>query len=105
LWITKQSACEISLHSLSQALTGESGKFGPDDFERLVDNIDRAMFAFESTSNHAVIRIYRKGVMQAEAQGQGPSADLASIASVVSDPDEDTLLSQHQNENLFLVYL
>jgi hypothetical protein len=81
------------------------GAFRQHDFEQLVEDIDRAMHFFESTSNHAIMRIYRKSIFEAEALGHGPSVDHTSNTSLVTDPEDEKVVSQHQNENLFLVYL
>jgi hypothetical protein len=100
-----QTACEASFRSLSQALANGSGPFHSEDFERLTEDLERAMHTFESTSSHAIVRIYRKGLFEAEALAHRASADLASVASLVTDAEVERMVSQHQNENLFLVYL
>ncbi|CDO69695.1 hypothetical protein BN946_scf184851.g83 [Trametes cinnabarina] len=63
------------------------------DFQELSENVERALFTFESTSNHAVIRLYR-------SSGNGYDS-RASIASLNSD---NLVLSGDESENIFLVY-
>ncbi|TBU24665.1 Fusaric acid resistance protein-like-domain-containing protein [Dichomitus squalens] len=67
----------------------------PADFAELSDNIERALFAFESTSNHAVLRMYRSG--QAVALEH-------SRSSIASFPSENQLLMGDESETIFLVY-
>jgi hypothetical protein len=67
------------------------------EFHALVDGIERALYAFESTSNHAVMRLYRR-------------TDVTSTASwgSVGDGslgDGNIVLTGSESENVFLVYL
>jgi hypothetical protein len=89
------------LKTLSEALQNTSMNF--EAFAALVEDIDHAMKAFESTSNQAMMRIYRKGVFQPETHGHG--ADRMSTVSCTTELEESSFLSESQNENLFLVYL
>jgi hypothetical protein len=41
----------------------------PQEFSELVDNIEAALVRFESTSNHAVLRVYMRNDMQNQAIG------------------------------------
>jgi len=50
----------------------------PQEFSELVDNIEAALVRFESTSNHAVLRVYMRN---------------------------DNAVMENDNESLFLVYL
>lgn len=60
----------------------------PHEFSELVDEIEAALIRFESTSNHAVLKLYRR------------SDEIKSPSS------HDPLRSQDSdNENVFLVYL
>ncbi|KAJ7049969.1 Fusaric acid resistance protein-like-domain-containing protein [Mycena amicta] len=64
------------------------------EFLELVDGIERALSQFEVTSNHAVLRLYRRS-----AVAEMPSDLRESIYS------EDTqVLSGSENEHVFLVY-
>jgi hypothetical protein len=56
------------------------------EFGELAEWIQRALFTFESTSNHAVMRLYRTGAV---------------------DPtkDENAILTGSQGEQVFLMYL
>ena len=62
----------------------------PDEFHQLADGIERALFVFESTSNHAVMRLYRK--------------TTSSNIFAPSDVD-DSAYTGNDNEHVFLVYL
>ena len=69
-----------------------------DEFVELTNGIQRALFAFDSTSNHAVLRLYNR------IDAQGPTSH-ASIASASTDDNADPFLSVSDNEHVFLVYL
>ncbi|KAJ7252108.1 Fusaric acid resistance protein-like-domain-containing protein [Mycena haematopus] len=67
------------------------------EFLELVDGIERALVRFESTSNHAVLRLYRRS-----AASEFPS-DLRD--SMYTEHTENTeVLSGAENEHVFLVY-
>ena len=57
----------------------------------MMDVLERALFTFESTSNHAVVRLYRKST--------------ASEDSVASLSEENSILAGAHSESVFLVYL
>lgn len=65
-------------------------------FTELAEDVERALFTFESTSNHAVLRMYRSG------QAAGLEQSQSSIASL--QPENQILLGD-ESENVFLVYL
>ncbi|KAF9237441.1 Fusaric acid resistance protein-like-domain-containing protein [Melanogaster broomeanus] len=56
------------------------------DFHKIIDGIDRALFTFESTSNHAVLRLYRRSNFSSE-----PSRD-------------NPLMADTEQEHIFLIY-
>ncbi|KAI0351344.1 hypothetical protein OH77DRAFT_1411233 [Trametes cingulata] len=64
------------------------------DFHELSENVERALFTFESTSNHAVLRLYRSGNISGVDS-------RASIASLTSD---NQVLAGDEGENVFLLY-
>ncbi|KAI0630649.1 Fusaric acid resistance protein-like-domain-containing protein [Trametes polyzona] len=66
----------------------------PADFHELSENVERALFTFESTSNHAVLRLYRSGNM----------SGLDSRASIASLTSDNQALTGDESENIFLVY-
>lgn len=66
----------------------------PQDFHVIIDNIERALSTFESTANHALLRIYRYSNF-------APS----SRNSVSSAPDDNQALADNEQENVFIVYL
>ncbi|KAJ6538778.1 Fusaric acid resistance protein-like-domain-containing protein [Mycena vulgaris] len=68
--------------------------FQPHEFLELVDGIERALVRFESTSNHAVLRLYRRS-----AASEFP-ADLRDSAYT----ENTEVLSNADNEHVFLVY-
>lgn len=65
------------------------------DFVEIADSIERALFTFESTSNHAVLRMYRSG----NVSGVDSRASIASLTS------DNQILMGDESENVFLVYL
>ncbi len=67
----------------------------PSDFVELADSIERALYTFESTSNHAVLRMYRSGNVSCVDS-------RASIASLTSD---NPVLMGDESEHVFLAYL
>lgn len=64
----------------------------PRDFHKIMDGIDRALVTFETTSNYAVVRLYKQSYF-ASAQKSTPS------------PEENPLLTESEHEHIFLVYL
>ena len=69
----------------------------PEEFHELADQLERALFTFESTSNHAVLRLYRKGA--------GTSTIDESIESLRASADDNSVLMGAESESIFLVYL
>lgn len=68
----------------------------PEEFHVLVDQLEKALFQFESTSNHAVLRLYRRGV------GSNLEESMDSLRSAA---EENSVLMGSDSENIFLVYL
>jgi hypothetical protein len=93
-----QRTCTASLRRLREAFAQSQhvqreSPFQPHDFHVLIDEIERALFAFESTSNHAVMRLYRR-------------SDFSSHPAEGSfDPQENTILTNSEHEHVFLLYL
>lgn len=69
-----------------------------DGFIELTSGIERALFEFDSTSNHAVLRLYNR----VNAHGL---TSHATTASATTDDNPDPFLSGSDNEHVFLVYL
>ncbi|KAI0745606.1 Fusaric acid resistance protein-like-domain-containing protein [Earliella scabrosa] len=69
----------------------------PTDFVEIADSIERALFTFESTSNHAVLRMYRNGNISV-------SNSRASIGSFGSAGSDNQMLLGDESENVFLAY-
>ena len=67
-----------------------SEEMQPHEFSELVDEIEAALTRFESTSNHAVLRFYRRNDEAKSTASHDP----------LSHPIRDS-----DNENVFLVYL
>ncbi|KAF4597849.1 hypothetical protein EYR38_006240 [Pleurotus pulmonarius] len=82
----------------------------PQDFMDLVEGLERALLRFESTSNHAVLRLYRKSdLISASVTAQGEAFMSASSSSWKSDGEkekekEGNIFTQGDNEHVFLVY-
>ncbi|THG95980.1 hypothetical protein EW026_g5766 [Hermanssonia centrifuga] len=89
------STCTGSLKRLREAFNERKlpsiQELKPEEFHELADSLERALFTFESTSNHAVLRLYRKSATSAET----------SIASLT---DENSVLNGSDSESIFLVY-
>lgn len=75
----------------------------PYEFSELVEGIEAALVRFESTSNHAVLRLFRRSDMSSSAHPTSPTAspDLRSGRQL----EENGFLSPADNEHVFLVYL
>ncbi|KAJ3519837.1 hypothetical protein NMY22_g13018 [Coprinellus aureogranulatus] len=82
----------------------------PQDFIELAEGIERALVRFESTSNHALLRIYRKGSQHPAASNfRGKSPDLSisvteSNFSRSQSGGDNSLLTDDENDHVFLVY-
>ncbi|KAJ6594590.1 Fusaric acid resistance protein-like-domain-containing protein [Mycena capillaripes] len=93
------TTCTSSLLRMRQSFVKSQRRskrnvFEQHEFLELVDGIERALVRFESTSNHAVLRLYRRS-----AASELP-ADLRD--SIYTENSE--ILSGSENENVFLVY-
>lgn len=70
----------------------------PHEFSEFVEGIEAALKRFESTSNHAVLRLYRRSDVK-----------LSPLTSVggqrLVDSNLNPLTSEGDSENVFLVYL
>jgi hypothetical protein len=94
-----QRTCTTSFKRLREAFAQSrrvqrETPFQPHDFHALIDEIERALFAFESTSNHAVMRIYRRSTFSSQSAG----------GSFISS-EENTILTNSEHEHIFLLYL
>ena len=76
--------------------------FQPSEFIDLVDGIERALVRFECTSNHAVLRLYRKSEASTSSR---PQSVASQTLSVRGDNMDNSLLTGCDNEHVFLVYL
>ncbi|KAK0194889.1 hypothetical protein F5146DRAFT_1023261 [Armillaria mellea] len=106
------STCTSSLKRLRESVvksrvreSAVTDVIQPHEFLELIDGIERALMRFESTSNHAVMRIYRKSDLSyADAVDTGGlSASRSSIMSG-SGEKENVMLTASDNEHIFLVY-
>lgn len=97
-----------------KAQSGNNGSrdlMEPQDFIELAEAIERALVRFESTSNHAVLRIYRKGAQQpgtSNFRGTSPDMQSSVTGSHLSQNAigvDNGLLTEDENEHVFLVYL
>jgi len=104
----RQVACTSSLTHLREAFeqsqSHNQGKsiFQPAEFLELVDRIERALVRFESTSNHAVLRLYRKSEVPMSSR---PQSIVSQTLSARGDDMDNSLLMGGDNEHVFLVYL
>lgn len=67
----------------------------PQDFHQIMEGIERALFTFESTSNHAVLRLYRRSNFASKSMEKSTHSSL----------EDNTLLAESEHEHIFLVYL
>lgn len=100
---SKQS-CSTALRHLRDALEQSSGSALSDLYEsenlfRLSDEVQKALFTFESTSNQAVMRMYRRSDMISSLE-----ASVSMNSASVFDEDEP-LTRSGVDETLFLAYL
>ncbi|TFK20952.1 hypothetical protein FA15DRAFT_672991 [Coprinopsis marcescibilis] len=91
-------ACTSTIDKLKVAFTKARSKsvqphdiMQPEDFIEMAEGIERALFAFESTSNHALLRLYRRGAHPISRENG-------------SWDSENKLLTEDENEHVFLVY-
>ncbi|KAF7325068.1 ArAE-2 domain-containing protein [Mycena kentingensis (nom. inval.)] len=68
--------------------------FHQHEFIELVDGIERALSQFENTSNHAVLRLYRRSAL----------AEMPADLRYSSYSEDTEILSGSENEHVFLVY-
>lgn len=66
-----------------------------DEFDQLIEDIERALFTFDSTSNQAMVRLYGRRISS--------SGSCHSLESSLGD--NSLLTSGNEHENVFLVYL
>lgn len=91
--------CTASLKRLREAFAQSTRvqretPFHPHDFHILIDEIDRALFTFESTSNHAIMRLYKRSDFAVPSM-------VDSIDSLVQ---QDNNLVNSEHEHIFLLY-
>ncbi|KAI0338288.1 hypothetical protein BDW22DRAFT_1363174 [Trametopsis cervina] len=96
-------ACSGTLTRLREVFSGpglatgsEINKLDHEEFEHLSETLERALFTFDSTSNHAVVRLYRRGT--------GTPGLSRRSTSMLSVPDDNSVLMGDDSENIFLVY-
>ncbi|GLB37109.1 putative aluminium activated malate transporter [Lyophyllum shimeji] len=105
------NACTNALKRMREAFEESQTKqprdnaFSADEFQELVDGIQRALVRFESTSNHAVLRLYRKSDVLATPRSSSPSHHTRTSAYTERGNEADnSLLTGSDHENIFLVY-
>ncbi|KAL4073766.1 Fusaric acid resistance protein-like-domain-containing protein [Scleroderma citrinum] len=91
------SNCTLCLKWLREAFVHSQGTHGesmqPQDFHVIIDNIERALFTFESTANDALLRLYRRSSF-APLSGN-------SVSSVL---DDNQASADNEQEHVFIVY-
>jgi len=95
-----QDTCTKSLRRLRDAFDPtrvKSGKMEAHEFGELSEGIEAALLRFESTSNHALVRLYRKAKID-------PSI-ITSHSMEDSILGDNSILTSSDNEHVFLVYL
>ncbi|KAH9839086.1 Fusaric acid resistance protein-like-domain-containing protein [Rhodofomes roseus] len=92
------TACITTLKRLKDGFTKRAdpvNRITSAEFQQLADAVRRALFTFESTSNHAVVRLYRR------QQNMPGTQSRDSYGSVL---DENHVLTGNDGESVFLVY-
>ncbi|KAF8586723.1 hypothetical protein K439DRAFT_1340213 [Ramaria rubella] len=85
------NTCITTLKRMQNAFERHrSGDPDPYELFQLAEDVERALFVFDSTSNHAVMRLYRRSDM----------SDSISLPSEGVPP----VLANGENETVFLVY-
>jgi hypothetical protein len=106
LWVRlargDQSTCTKTIGHLRAAFSDQGTSSADvesvlDEFIELANRIQRALYEFDSTSNHAVLRLYN------QANSQSPTSHGSTTASAPTD--DNPFLSGSDNEHVFLVYL
>ncbi|KAI0088109.1 Fusaric acid resistance protein-like-domain-containing protein [Irpex rosettiformis] len=92
------ATCSKSLKQLREVFNkpGQITAINTEEFVDLSETLERALFTFESTSNHAVLRLYRRGL-------GSPSISRLS-ESLQSSVSDNSVLMGAESENIFLVY-
>ncbi|KAE9403103.1 hypothetical protein BT96DRAFT_990562 [Gymnopus androsaceus JB14] len=100
------TTCTSGLKRLRESFAhhrdGHSSQFRFSEFNELIEGIEGALLRFESTSNHAVMRLYRKSDL---FQLSGfPAHDRDSLPSTPTSARErpNTVLSMAKSDNAFL---
>ncbi|KAL5523436.1 hypothetical protein ACEPAG_7609 [Sanghuangporus baumii] len=77
-------------------------------FIELTDGIQRALFAFESTSNQAVMRVYRRSNLLASETFSSAAVSIAAMNSrnknLFREDENQLLMRSGADETVFLVY-
>jgi hypothetical protein len=109
--VSVQTTCTRAIKRLREAFANRSHPSDPEvlpnEFLELVEGIERQMFQFESTSNQALLRLYRRDKLAAAASSTSVrgASGFTSRASMTSVADDNPMLVGSDNENVFLVYL
>jgi len=82
--------------------TSDGENVGCPEFFGLIDQIEMALVRFESTSNHALLRLYKRSNM---SRASFTSLDQRSSHTSEILEGKRNILTSHQNEHVFLVYL
>ncbi|KAF8993682.1 Fusaric acid resistance protein-like-domain-containing protein [Cyathus striatus] len=97
------STCSSTLERLKEAFIQSHHRRSSDngihsqEFSTLIDNIEHSLLRFESTSNHALLRIYRRASFSVHSRPP-------STASVDLNASNDDYCISLDNESIFLVY-
>ncbi|KAJ3864197.1 Fusaric acid resistance protein-like-domain-containing protein [Lentinula novae-zelandiae] len=72
------------------------------EFDELFESIEAALLRFESTSNHAMMRLYRKSDLARISNSQYPSGESMPTTPVSARGRSNTVTSMAKSENVFL---
>ena len=103
-----KSACTDALRRLRKgfAKRHDIGNSDAQKFIRLTEQVQRALFTFESTSNQALIRVYRRSNLLVSESFSTASEQFSLFNSSTELDNENELLTHSgADETVFLVYL
>lgn len=103
----KQTTCTSSIKRLRESFVlaqvqrfRKKDAIQPHEFTELIEGIERALVRFESTSNHALLRLYRRSNIPSMSL-----SDSMESSSQFSTQADDNWVTASDNEHVFLVYL
>ncbi|KAJ3971160.1 hypothetical protein EV361DRAFT_239231 [Lentinula raphanica] len=92
---------ESFIHSQATLRRGHHSQFRLAEFDELIESIEAALLRFESTSNHAMMRLYRKSDLVRVSHSQYQSRESIPPTPVSTRERSHTVTSIAKSENAF----